>query len=353
VSLDGVESAAPVRFLRETARVHAPVPRRLGLVGSDWTSAAAVLGSDPAGRRALADMEVFLARYGFRGVNEAEIFGRRWRERPELIWDTLRRLAAAPPREEAARAAPLPASVSRRLVPPLARPVWPLLVRETRRYLRLRENTRAGVTAVFGELRRLVSEIGVRGAERGLLPRREDVFFLSLVEAGGLLGGQTAEGVDALRQRILTRKRRRAWWLSCPAPPEVFTEGDLSGSAMSPGTESADGSGIPVSVGVVEGPARVLTDPESPGRFEPGSILIVPYINPGWAPVLALAGGVVAERGGMMSHGAIIVRELAIPAIVGVRGASTRIRDGDRVRLDGTRGEVRLVLSDGSTLAVA
>ena len=89
------------------------------------------------------------------------------------------------------------------------------------------------------------------------------------------------------------------------------------------------------------GPAAVCST--SPGRHAAaGTILVTRQTDPGWAPLFFLVKGLVVERGGMLSHGAIIAREYGIPAVVGVRGATQWIRNGDRVRVDGDAGLVEL-----------
>ena len=100
--------------------------------------------------------------------------------------------------------------------------------------------------------------------------------------------------------------------------------------------------GTPASPGQVEGVARIIREPAEAGRFGKGEILVAPYAEPGWAPLFLLAAGVVMEVGGRLCHGAIVAREYGIPAVVGVREATLRIRDGDVISVDGNLGEVRL-----------
>jgi pyruvate,water dikinase len=94
------------------------------------------------------------------------------------------------------------------------------------------------------------------------------------------------------------------------------------------------------SAGIVAGTATVLTDPIVPEK--PIEILVVRHTDPGWTPIIALAKGVVVERGGLLSHAAIITRELGIPSVIGVEGAMQAIRTGDRILVDGFKGEVSI-----------
>src|SRR5204862_4576008 len=100
------------------------------------------------------------------------------------------------------------------------------------------------------------------------------------------------------------------------------------------------GGGIGVSAGVAIGPARVLL-PGDPLRLEPGEVLVAPVLDAAFGPILATAAGAVAEIGGLLSHGAVVARELGVPCVVDVRDATRRLRTGERVLVDGTTGEVR------------
>ena len=101
-------------------------------------------------------------------------------------------------------------------------------------------------------------------------------------------------------------------------------------------------SGSPVSPGLVEGKARVVLNPQN-ANLAPGEILICPGTDPAWTLLFLVAGGLVMEVGGMMTHGAIVAREYGIPAVVGVDQATTRLRTGQRIRVDGTSGQILLL----------
>ncbi|WP_239643366.1 PEP-utilizing enzyme [Natronococcus jeotgali] len=130
------------------------------------------------------------------------------------------------------------------------------------------------------------------------------------------------------------------------APPVLTSEGEAPSAAIEH-EDIPDGAlvGTGVSSGVVEGTARVVHDP-SKETIERGEILIAPSSDPGWTPLFLNAAGMVVEVGGRMSHGALVAREYGLPAVVSVPEATRRIKTGQRVRIDGTRGTVE-ILEDG------
>ena len=94
---------------------------------------------------------------------------------------------------------------------------------------------------------------------------------------------------------------------------------------------------------MVRGPARVTLSQDDFGRIQPGDIIVCPSSNPSWVPVFTIAGGLVTNTGGVLSHAAVVAREFGLPAVVGTGDATTRIADGRLVEIDGTAGTVRLL----------
>jgi pyruvate,water dikinase len=101
--------------------------------------------------------------------------------------------------------------------------------------------------------------------------------------------------------------------------------------------------GLGGSAGVVEATARVIDGPGAFDDLEPGDVLVCAVTDPGWAPLFDLAGAVVIDIGGVLSHGAIVARDMGIPCVIGTRDGTRRIRSGDRVRVDGSAGTVELL----------
>ncbi|MBV0923054.1 hypothetical protein KTS45_02475 [Halomicroarcula limicola] len=143
---------------------------------------------------------------------------------------------------------------------------------------------------------------------------------------------RTLTGVDfAARRREFERHERLT-------APSILTS---DGEHPTPTTKATTGRllGTGAAPGVAEGVVRVVTDP-SETRLSRGEVLVAPYTDPGWTPLFPNAAAVVTEVGGRLTHGSLVAREYGIPAVVAVEDATTRLRSGDRVRVDGTRGVV-------------
>ena len=123
-------------------------------------------------------------------------------------------------------------------------------------------------------------------------------------------------------------------------PRMLLSDGTEPETVLSAGA-AADGAlaGSPASAGTVTAPARVILDPVG-AHLEPGEILVAPSTDPGWTPLFLTAGGLVMEMGGPNSHGAVVAREYGIPAVVGVPDATSRLRTGQQITVDGGAGTV-------------
>jgi pyruvate,water dikinase len=108
------------------------------------------------------------------------------------------------------------------------------------------------------------------------------------------------------------------------------------------GVEGEELAGLGVSPGVFEGRVRVVDDPADPS-LQPGEVLVCETTDPSWASLMFVAGALVIDIGGAVSHGAIVARELGVPCVIGTRRACGWLRTGDVVRVDGTAGTVRRV----------
>jgi rifampicin phosphotransferase len=171
-----------------------------------------------------------------------------------------------------------------------------------------------------------------------VLRDEEDIFYLSFEELHDVVRSGVVD--DAL-----LRERKDAFASYCAlTPPRVLTsDGEgVTGAYRREDLPAGALVGLAVSAGTIEGRARVILD-MAKADLEPGDILVTTFTDPSWTPLFVAIKGLVTEVGGLMTHGAVIAREYGLPAVVGVENATTRIRDGQRIRVNGTDGYVELL----------
>ena len=228
-----------------------------------------------------------------------------------------------------------------------------LLVRVAPASIRYRERVRLKQAQLYNRCRQIALAAGARLVEAGRLDEREDIFLLTWQELEQILGG-TGMFPESLRDLVSLRKSEHER-LSKHVPPDQFSlpEGEVydplrrdapdQNSAMKEDDSTTLLKGTSACGGEVEGRAVVLNDLSGSDQICPGDVLVTKQTDPGWGPVFFLIKGLILERGGMLSHGAIIAREYGIPAVVGVKGATERIASGQRVRVKADQGHVELL----------
>ena len=214
-----------------------------------------------------------------------------------------------------------------------------------------------------GLARRAMLEAGRRLKDGGVLPDAALAINASHDEVVGLLTGEKAPGVEELRRRQMWRDTQTvadAPPLLGPAPkgppPAEWLPKKARANARAVDTAIREifhvpeqkapprgVAGLPVHPGHYEGPVRIINGPQDFNRLQQGDVLVTRNTSPAFNVVLPLLGAIVTDRGGQLSHAAIVAREYGIPAVVGTRQATTMFADGERVRVDGDKGVVELV----------
>lgn len=326
--LDGLASAQPIEALWRLARL-----RR--------TESAAF-------QAALAE---YLERWGFRFSGELMLTEPSFQERPEELLAILEHYAAdgvQSPVERLAEQKRERLATTRkvlRLVGSLRGALLRPLIAAAQTSIGYRERVRLKQALLYNRLRRVALATGERLVQRGRLAKRDDAFFLTATELDEFLSG-TAMFPHAVAELVALRKRAHAAFAgSQPADVLRAREGEYPSweAAREGGAGDAELRGTSVCGGKVSGRARVLSTVHETCRLQSGDILVTRQTDPGWAPAFVAIGGLVLERGGMLSHGAILAREYGIPTLVGVAQATLRIPDGAAVTLDGDDGVLGLV----------
>ena len=287
----------------------------------------------------------FLRLYGHRGVAEIDLGLPRWSEDPAYIMGVLANYLrledpqSAPDvqfgratREAEGMVAELTRRASRK--GRLRGALVGFLLGRARELSGLRETPKFCIVLLMARVRALLWPVGEELAGAGRLQSAGDIFFLTVPEAWAALAGEDLRPVVRERRTLYEQETGRKH-----VPRLLLSDGTEPAVEGRDATDDDVLRGTPASGGVVAGKARVILAPRG-AHLEPGEILVAPSTDPGWTPLFLMAGGLVMEMGGPMSHGAIVAREYGIPAVVGVPDATERIETGQRITIDGSAGSV-------------
>lgn len=284
----------------------------------------------------------FLRTYGHRAVTEIDVGVPRWREDPSQPVDMGESLLLSEQDSEMRRQrAHLEArrqmdeivSRTRQQRGALSAGFMAFLLRRVRQLAGMRERPKFDMVRILDICRRVLKEAGEDLCRQGYLDDPEDVFFLTLQDLKEPTGDDLRHIVQRNRQSYRREMRRKRVPLVITDRGEAFYSADRGGGGL---------VGTPVAPGVYEGPVRVVDDPRGV-RLQEGEVLVAPATDPAWTPLFLNAGALVMEVGGVMSHGSGVAREYGIPAVAGLPGITQKLRDGQKVRVNGNKGEIALL----------
>jgi phosphoenolpyruvate synthase/pyruvate phosphate dikinase len=306
------------------------------------------------GQEARTAIEAWLDMYGMRCVGEIDITRPRWSEHPStlvpLILGNIRNFepgaaerrfeqgrheAQEWERELLARLGDLPdgerkADETKRMID------------RVRTFIGYREYPKYGMVSRYFVYKQALLEEADRLVRTNVLREKEDVFYLTFEELHDVVR------TNQVDDQLISRREDSFRSFQALTPPRVFTsDGEVvAGTYAHVDVPAGALVGLPVSSGTVEGRARVILD-MAEADLDSGDILVTAYTDPSWTPLFVSVAGLVTEVGGLMTHGAVIAREYGLPAVVGVEQASRLIRDGQRIRVNGTDGYIEILTNLG------
>jgi rifampicin phosphotransferase len=313
----------------------------------DFLDELAELDGGPEARDAITG---YLDKYGMRCVGEIDITRPRWSERPTTLLPILltniknfepgagaRRFEQG--RQEAWQK-------EQELLERLrALPDGERKAEETKRKIDLvrtfigyREYPKYGMVSRYFVYKQALLDEAERLVRAGVLDEEEDIFFLRLQELHDVVR------TNQVDDELIRRRKDAFRSYQALMPPRVLTsDGEaIAGAYRRDDLPTGALVGLPVSAGIIEGRARVILDMAA-ADLEPGDILVTAHTDPSWSPLFVAITGLVTEVGGLMTHGAVIAREYGLPAVVGVAQATHLIRDGQRIRVNGTDGYIEIL----------
>jgi len=336
--------------LVELARADAAVSNALQSMGSEPGAYRHRLN----GTRFLSAFDHYLDDYGHRGLCESDVMSPRFADQPDTLLEIIKIQLMGPAaipadiaaRQRTARKAALATITTRcgwRLDRWLVFQWW---YRRVCRFFALREANRHHLMYYSVAARNLLLRMGELLVERGLFTVREDIFFLTLLEREVLASEPTRNWITLVN----TRRAERDRWMALRVPDTIRDGDGMSGPCDQILASSGQIlRGIPISAGLVTGPVRFVRSTADWSKVQTGDIIVAPVIDPGMAPLFGIAGGLIVEMGGTLSHGAIIAREYGLPAVVNVHRAMSILIEGERLTLNAAQGEVmRLAAASGT-----
>jgi len=302
------------------------------------------------GREALTAIENYLDKYGARCIGEIDITRPRWSERPTMlvppIMGNIRNFGpgASTQRFEQGRRE---AQQKKQEVLQRLRALHDgerkaaeteHMIDRVRTFSGYREYPKYVMVGRYFEYKQALLREADRLVQANVLSEQEDIFYLHFDELRELV--RTHRAYD----QLIDERKDAFRSYQALTPPRVLTSDGETITGAYRRDDVPDGAltGIPVSVGVVEGRARVVSD-IARADLEPSDILVTAYTDPSWTPLFVTINGLVTEVGGLMTHGAVIAREYGLPAVVGVEHATELIRDGQQIRVHGTDGYVEVL----------
>jgi pyruvate,water dikinase len=296
----------------------------------------------------LRELSGFLDRFGYRSVFEAELMLPNWGDDPSyvfaMIQNYLRTQPHDNPRELSVKQEREREETCRRVRGDLKGPrrwAFDLVLAGAHKFIAMREYTKASLVMGIAQVKREYHALSRRFDREGLIAEPSDMFFLTMDEVRALARG---EGGSLDLAGSVSRRREEYERNKTVVLPE-YSRGrprPLKPEELAAGGDVEVLVGIAVSPGKVTGRARVITDPRSNARIEPGEILVAPVTDAAWTPLFVTAGAIVVDVGGPLSHGSIVAREYGIPGVLNVGTATRMIKTGQVVTVDGDAGKVYL-----------
>jgi rifampicin phosphotransferase len=301
--------------------------------------------------------EQYLKEYGVRCINEMKLESVPIKDNPvfciSIIQNYLRNTVTDPAKQEEHERA-IRAKAEDELchklkgqkiflaIPKLNLYRW--VLNNARRAIKNRENQRFCRTEAYSLIRTIMRAIGNTWQNQGILETAEDIFYLEMDEIWSFIEGKPlcADLKKQIRQRHEEFERYKT--VTLPDHIEAFGEVDINTIQAEEAVISSDGvmKGLGCCAGIVEKEVRVVFVPDSNLRLK-GEIMVAKQTDPGWVVLFPSIGGLIVEKGSMLSHSAIVAREMGIPAVVGVKNATKLLHSGDRVLLNGAQGTIKIL----------
>jgi pyruvate,water dikinase len=292
----------------------------------------------------------FLSKYGMRCAGEIDITNTRWSEKPAIllpmILNNIKNFEPGESKRKFKQGLQEALKKEQELLVRLKQlPGGEQKAKETKRVIDIlrnltgyREYPKYGIVNRYLVYKQALMKEAGQLVNNGVINEKEDIYYLTLEELREVVS------TKILDYEIIKRRKEEYKSYEKLTPPRVITsDGEIVAGEYKRENIPTDAIvGLSVSTGVIEGRARVVLNMED-ANLEEGDILVTKFTDPSWTPLFVSVKGLVTEVGGLMTHGAVIAREYGLPAVVGVENATRLIKDGQRIRVNGTDGYIEIL----------
>ncbi|MBS0028323.1 phosphoenolpyruvate synthase [Chitinophaga sp. 22321] len=295
-------------------------------------------------------MNAYLDKYGMRCAGEIDITKTRWRENPAILipimLSNIKNFEPGAGKRKFEQGLEEALKKEQTLLERLQQlPDGEQKVQETKAMIDLirnfagyREYPKYGIVNRFFVYKQALLKEVEQLVQANIIPDKEDSYYLTFEELR-----EMARTHQPAPQLISKRKEEFKSFEKLTPPRVITSDGEIiTGRYKRENIPAAAIVGLPVSTGSIEGRARVILNMED-AELEDGDILVTTFTDPSWTPLFVSIKGLITEVGGLMTHGAVIAREYGLPAVVGVENATGLIKDGQRIRVNGTDGYIEIL----------
>ncbi len=275
----------------------------------------------------------FLSRHGHRCIKEAELRNKPWRDDQTALMNYLSSIIRAP-KSLVSKQKKLDYRKEFAFIKnPLLKAASIIFAKRSRQAVVDREYTKSRLIEIIDRFKTQYARLAELLVKAGLLPETDLIYFLTHEEIGTLIGGETSLVAKAvLRRKAYDIQKDLCFddiYIGKPTPDSF--DADQSDGVL---------KGLPVSNGHCEGIVHIVNSADDANRLQKGEIMVAKFTDIGWTPYYSIVNGLITEIGSSLSHGAVVAREYGLPSVVNVKGATSILKNGDRITVDASKGTI-------------
>lgn len=301
------------------------------------------------GENADNDIKEFIRKFGNRCIGELKLETITYKQDPSLlqfIINSYVKQGIIDLEKEAEREQEIRRNAEKTVKEKIKNPFFGFILKNARLRVKNRENLRFERTRLFGLVREIFLELGKNFAYENIIETQRDVFYLTKEEIFNYVRGTS---VDIDLKTIIKNRKEEFKTFENKNPSDrfstfgtVYRANQFTAKIFDTNPVEGDLSGIGACAGIVRAKVKIVHSVAESSGLE-GCIMVAERTDPGWVPLFPISKGILVERGSILSHSAIVAREMGIPAIVGVNNLLSTLKDGDEVEMDGSTGTIRVI----------